>query len=163
MAVSVCNDILHAQALMPTSSNVIEYRDLVAYLPHRFPFLLVDRVLTYEASKMIRGVKNVSSAEPYWQTNPRPRYPPGLIIEAMGQLALILYMIGQKATAKELFLGSLSDVKILRSVEKPDQLTMELWVDKELDGTLIAHGWAETTEGKTVILGQMIAVTRSRG
>jgi 3-hydroxyacyl-[acyl-carrier-protein] dehydratase len=145
-----------------TSSNALEYRDLQRYLPHRYPFLLVDRVLAYEPSKMIRGVKNISSAEAYWRTIPKRRYPPGLILEAMGQLAWVLYSVGQLGSGRELLLGSLSGVQILRAIEQPDQLVMELWIDKEMDGVIVAHGTAATSEGPAVVLGQMIAMARSR-
>lgn len=147
---------------MPTPPKVIEYRELSDYLPHRFPFLLVDRVLTYEPSKMIRGVKNVSSAEPYWRASPGRIYPPSLIIESVGQLAGILYALSRREAARDVLLGSISDVKILGRLSTPDQLIMEVWIDKELDGAVVAHGWAQTKQGKIVVLGQMIAVIRSR-
>lgn len=65
------------------------------YLPHRYPFVLVDRILNYEAGKTIEGLKNVSVNEPYFMGHfpGNPIMPGVLIVEALAQLAGILASI----------------------------------------------------------------------
>jgi 3-hydroxyacyl-[acyl-carrier-protein] dehydratase len=68
-------------------------------LPHRYPMLLVDRVLDWEAGKFIRGIKNVTVDEPFFQGH-FPTYPvmPGvLVIEAMAQISGLLVMLSDVA------------------------------------------------------------------
>ena len=70
----------------------IEAHDIAKMLPHRYPFLLVDRVLAYEAGKTLTAIKNVTINEPYFQGH-FPGYPvmPGvLIIEALAQASGVL-------------------------------------------------------------------------
>ena len=71
-------------------------------LPHRYPMLLVDRVLDWEAGKFVRGVKNVTINEPFFQGH-FPAYPvmPGvLVIEAMAQVAGLLTMLSDGSRFK---------------------------------------------------------------
>ena len=73
----------------------LEIRDIIGHLPHRFPFLLVDRVLEYEPGKHIVALKNVTINEPFFPGH-FPNHPvmPGvLVIEAMAQTAAILAFI----------------------------------------------------------------------
>jgi 3-hydroxyacyl-[acyl-carrier-protein] dehydratase len=70
----------------------MDINEIMAYLPHRFPFLLVDRVLTLEKGKNIVAVKNVSMNEPFFPGH-FPKHPvmPGvLILEALAQAAALL-------------------------------------------------------------------------
>jgi 3-hydroxyacyl-[acyl-carrier-protein] dehydratase len=145
---------------MSSNPLQIEFRDLLAYLPHRYPFLLVDRVVAYEPSTMIRGIRNITSSDPFWRTGPKRSYPPGMIIETLGQLAAILHMIVRKGETAEFILGSISDVKIHRGIEEPQQLVVEVWIDKDVDGALMTHGWAEAAEGKVIVVSRMIAAVR---
>jgi len=71
---------------------MIESREIQNILPHRFPFLLVDRIIEFESKKKAVGIKNVTINEPFFQGH-FPDYPvmPGvLIVEAMAQVAGIL-------------------------------------------------------------------------
>ncbi len=75
-----------------TAMNAMDIHEILKYLPHRYPFLLVDRVLELESGKRILALKNVSMNEPFFSGH-FPHYPvmPGvLIIEAMAQAAAIL-------------------------------------------------------------------------
>ncbi|MDR1529744.1 MAG: 3-hydroxyacyl-ACP dehydratase FabZ [Burkholderiales bacterium] len=72
--------------------SVIDINEIVSILPHRYPFLLVDKIVALEEGKWIRGIKNVTVNEPFFQGH-FPGYPvmPGvLVIEALAQTAVIL-------------------------------------------------------------------------
>lgn len=96
-------------------------------LPHRFPMLMIDRVLEIEGDKRAVGIKNVTANEPFFQGH-YPRHPimPGvLIIEAMAQLGGILLSQKLEHTGKIAVLLSLDNVKFRRPVAPGDQLVLE--------------------------------------
>jgi 3-hydroxyacyl-[acyl-carrier-protein] dehydratase len=72
--------------------NSLEIREILSYLPHRFPFLLLDRVITCEPGKKIVALKNVSINEPFFQGHfpGNPIMPGVMILEALAQAAAIL-------------------------------------------------------------------------
>ena len=103
-------------------------RQLRSVLPHRYPFLLVDRVLELEAGRRAVGVKNVSINEPYFQGHypSQPIMPGVLIIEAMAQLAGILLSQKLEHAGKVAVLLSMDNVKFRRPVVPGDQLVLEV-------------------------------------
>lgn len=107
--------------------NILEIRD---FLPHRYPFLLVDRVTEVEPGKRITGFKNVSANEEFFNGHfpEKPIMPGMLILEAMAQIAGIL---GFHTTGKRpkdgyiyLFVGA-DNVRFKRQVVPGDRLTLE--------------------------------------
>ncbi|MBU2551082.1 MAG: 3-hydroxyacyl-ACP dehydratase FabZ [Proteobacteria bacterium] len=101
-------------------------------LPHRYPFLLVDRVVSFEAEKRILALKNVTINEPFFQGH-FPNWPvmPGvLIIEALGQAGGLLAMlsIGGSAIERGLFFVSLEKAKFRRPVTPGDRLELDVEV-----------------------------------
>ncbi len=77
---------------MSDGVRTMDVNEIMTYLPHRYPFLLVDRIVAVEPGKSIRGIKNVTINEPFFQGH-FPAYPvmPGvLVIEALAQVAAIL-------------------------------------------------------------------------
>jgi 3-hydroxyacyl-[acyl-carrier-protein] dehydratase len=108
-------------------------------LPHRYPMLLVDRVLDWEAGKFIRGVKNVTVNEPFFQGH-FPGYPvmPGvLVIEAMAQVAGLLTMLSNVARRDGslivLFAG-IDAARFKRPVVPGDTLTLEAHLERAVRG-----------------------------
>lgn len=108
-------------------------------LPHRYPMLLVDRVLDWEAGKFVRGIKNVSIDEPFFQGH-FPAYPvmPGvLVIEAMAQVAGLLTMLSAVArrdgTQLVLFAG-IDDARFKRQVVPGDTLLLEAHLERAVRG-----------------------------
>ncbi len=105
--------------------DVLEVRRI---LPHRYPFLMVDRVLRIEGENRIVAVKNVSVNEPYFQGH-YPDYPilPGVLqLEALSQTAGLLLLRKLEHTGKVCMLVSLDDVKLRRPVTPGDQLILEV-------------------------------------
>ncbi len=106
----------------------LDTRRLQRILPHRYPFLMVDRVVSIEGDRRAVGIKNVSINEDYFQGHfpGRPIMPGVLIIEAMAQLAGILLAQKLEHTGKVAVLLSMDDVKFRRAVEPGDQLVLEV-------------------------------------
>lgn len=109
------------------SRSVLDIRSLTRILPHRYPMLLVDRVVEIDSGRRAVGIKNVTINEPFFQGHYPgiPIMPGVLIVEAMAQLAGVL--IGQKLehTGKLAVLLSLDRVKLRKPVTPGDQLVME--------------------------------------
>ena len=112
----------------------ITYKEIVKLLPHRYPFLLVDRITEYEPLKRAVGYKNVTANEEFFQGHfPGDPIMPGvLIVEAMGQTAGILarlsMMEGEEGDIKPglvIFMG-IDKVKFRRQVVPGDQLRFEV-------------------------------------
>ncbi len=108
-------------------------------LPHRYPMLLVDRVIECEPGKFIRGMKNVSANEPFFQGH-FPDYPvmPGvLVVEAMAQIAGLLTMLSKMArtdgTQLVLFAG-IDAARFKRQVVPGDTLTLVATLDRAVRG-----------------------------
>lgn len=110
----------------------IEAREIQNFLPHRFPFLLIDRVLHAEAGKNLTAIKNVTFNEQFFQGHfPESPVMPGvLIVEAMAQACGVLAVISQGGSQRQeneitLFAG-LDNVRFKRQVIPGDQLTFEV-------------------------------------
>ena len=104
-------------------------QEILDYLPHRYPFLLIDRVIEYEAAKRLVAIKNVTINEPFFQGH-FPGYPimPGvLVVEAMAQAGGIIMMAGMPDRHKKLvvFTG-IEKAKFRRPVTPGDQMRIEV-------------------------------------
>lgn len=108
-----------------TSMDVQEIREI---LPHRYPMLLVDRILDITGDSII-GIKNVTANEPYF-TGHFPNYPvmPGvMIVEAMAQVSGVLVAkLAPHTRGKIMFLASVEDAKFRKPVVPGDQLRIEM-------------------------------------
>ena len=147
------------------NDKIVEYSELGSLLPHGFPFRMVDRVIDYEPLKYIRGLKSVSQNEPYMArtAQDRNRFPSGLIVEAIGQLAGVLHRLSVKEQKDTYFiLGKISDVEIKVPVFAGDQLSIKVQFDKVVDEFFVARGTAENYAGKVVLtVGELIILVRS--
>ena len=110
----------------------IEVREIQNFLPHRFPFLLLDRVIAAEPGKSLTAIKNVTFNEPFFQGHfPESPVMPGvLIIEAMAQVCGVLTVMSQGSSERReneitLFAG-LDNVRFKRQVIPGDQLVFEV-------------------------------------
>jgi 3-hydroxyacyl-[acyl-carrier-protein] dehydratase len=122
-----------------TTMKSLDINQIKQYLPHRYPLLLVDRVLDWEAGKQIRAIKNVSVNEEFFNGHfpNKPVMPGVLIIEALAQTAALLAFLtmGQKPddTAVVYFLG-IDGARFKRPVEPGDQLVMEVEIVRHARG-----------------------------
>lgn len=117
----------------------MDIHEILKYLPHRYPFLLVDRVISYEKGKDIVALKNVSINEPFFPGH-FPHHPvmPGvLIVEALAQAAAILTLKTEGTQVDEnsvyYFVG-IDGVRFKRPVMAGDQLTLKVSIDREKRG-----------------------------
>src|SRR6266508_3906625 len=113
------------------SGPAMDISRIMDYLPHRYPFLLVDRILEIEGQQRIVGIKNVTINEPFFQGHfpGHPIMPGVLIIEAMAQVGGMLLMShfeGQNIDDKVVYFMSLDNVKFRRPVVPGDQIRFEL-------------------------------------
>jgi len=110
-----------------TGEPVMDIRRIMRVLPHRYPFLMIDRVLQIDGDQRAVGVKNVSMNEPFFQGHwpSQPVMPGVMILEAMAQLSGILLSRRLEHTGKIAVLLSLDKVKMRRLVRPGDQLMLE--------------------------------------
>ncbi len=113
---------------MSTKENTsMDINEIMSIIPHRYPFLLVDRITEIEVGKSIIGIKNVTANEPQFTGHfpSRPIMPGVLIIEAMAQLSAVLVAKSMDSTEdKEVFFMSIDESKFRKVVEPGDCLVM---------------------------------------
>ena len=113
--------------------TLLDITQIQAILPHRYPFLLVDRIVDYEPGKRVVGVKNVTLNEPFFAGHfpGAPVMPGVLIVEAMAQTAgvMMLASLPDRET-KLVFFTGIDGAKFRRPVVPGDQLRLELTVLK---------------------------------
>lgn len=110
---------------------MIDIHGILALLPHRYPLLLVDRILEFERKSHIIGIKNVTMNEQFFQGHfpDRPVMPGVMIIEAMAQTGGVLIMQEfENINDYVIFFMTIDNVKFRRPVIPGDQLRMELEV-----------------------------------
>ncbi len=111
-------------------SDILDINEIRKYLPHRYPFLLVDRVVAFESGKSIRAIKNVSVNEPFFNGHfPQVPIMPGvLIVEAMAQAAGILGFKTMDKTPEDgsLYLfAAVENARFKQQVVPGDQIVMD--------------------------------------
>jgi UDP-3-O-[3-hydroxymyristoyl] N-acetylglucosamine deacetylase/3-hydroxyacyl-[acyl-carrier-protein] dehydratase len=141
------------QATRRTGATLLDVREIAKILPHRYPFLLIDKVVELDGYRRAVGIKNVTFNEPFFQGHfpGQPVMPGVLQLEAMAQLAGVLLMRKSDNQAKVAFLLALDGVKLRKSVVPGDQLrvevetlkvkarTGEVYARATVDGQLVAE------------------------
>ena len=110
----------------------LKYEDIIKILPHRYPFLLVDKIIEMEMGKRVVGIKNVTANEPFFQGHfpGNPIMPGVLIIEAMAQVGGVLARLSipkvmERREMGEIFFVSMDKVKFRKPVVPGDQIRFE--------------------------------------
>lgn len=145
-------------------NSVINFNDIKKILPHRYPFLLIDRVL-FRDENSIRALKNVSANEPFFNGHfPEFAIMPGVLqIEAMAQAAgIILLKDGKERSRDDLaVLASIESAKFKRMVTPGDQLILEATITNKKAGFVKADARA-LVDDKVVSMATIVLMQKPR-
>lgn len=129
------------------SETNIDIIKVMQWLPHRYPMLLVDRIVDFEPDNSIRAIKNVTINEPFFQGHfpGHPIMPGVLIVEAMAQAAALLFRVDEENTPGEdatyYFVG-IDKARFKRPVQPGDQLVMNIKIKRKMRGIWKFEGTA---------------------
>jgi 3-hydroxyacyl-[acyl-carrier-protein] dehydratase len=139
-----------------------DIRDIMALLPHRYPFILVDRIVEIQPDKRIVGLKNVTINEPFFQGHfpARPVMPGVLIIEAMAQVGGVLAYSSIAREGKEglIYFMGIDKARFRKPVVPGDQIILELVIVHKRRGVFKMLGKA-TVDGGLVAEAELMAMT----
>ena len=113
----------------PFSTPILDANQILSVLPHRYPFLMVDRIVEMEEGKRVVGIKNVTISEPFFQGHfpDHPVMPGVLIVEAMGQVGGVLLMgLVENPEANVVYFTGMDNVRFRQPVRPGDQLVCEV-------------------------------------
>ena len=125
--------------LPPIDVALIETKEILTMIPHRYPFLLVDRVLEFVPGKSLRALKNVSYNEPYFTGHfpHRPLMPGVIILEALAQSAGLLAFLTANVIPDEntrFYFVGIDKARFRKPVEPGDQLILTVNLDRTFKG-----------------------------
>ncbi|MCQ9207603.1 MAG: 3-hydroxyacyl-ACP dehydratase FabZ [Omnitrophica bacterium] len=125
----------------------MDINEIKSYLPHRYPFLLVDRIVEIEEKKIV-GIKNVTINEPFFVGHfpEHPVMPGVLIIEALAQTCGVLALKREENKGKLAYFVSINNAKFRKPVFPGDTLRLEVEVIKHKPKLVQAHGAARVGE-----------------
>ena len=133
----------------------LEIEDIKAILPHRYPFLLVDRIIELEADRRIVAVKNVASDERYFIAGPggRPVLPASILTEAMAQAGAVLILSKPENRSRLIYFMGIDKVRYRRPVAAGDTVLLE--------GTVVRlRGKIGSLQGVARVNGQVVCEGR---
>ena len=130
---------------------MMDIHEILKQLPHRYPFLLVDRVLELEKGKRIKAIKNVTINEPFFVGHfpHRPVMPGVLMLEAMAQVAALLAFDALGTTPSEktiYYFAGIDGARFKRPVEPGDQLVMDVSLERMKSGIFKFKGVARVDD-----------------
>ncbi len=133
-------------------SEIITIEEIRKIIPHRYPFLLVDRVTEIQEPDFIKGYKNVSANEPMFQGHfpEKPVFPGVLILEAMAQLGAIFILRDYPEDKRMAYFAGIDQAKFKKVVVPGDRIDFELKLIRN-------RGSFAVMEGKAFVDGQLAA------
>ena len=146
------------------SEPLMDIHQILEHLPHRYPFVLVDRVLEMEPGKKIKAVKNVSINEPFFPGH-FPHHPvmPGvLIVEALAQAAAILsFKTGNFMPSDDsvYYFAGIDKARFKKPVSPGDQLILEVSIDRILKG-IWKYNCSASVDGKLVAEADIMCILK---
>jgi len=139
---------------------MIEINEIMKYLPHRYPFLLVDRIVEFTENTRIVGIKNVTINEPFFQGHfpGHPIMPGVLLVEAMAQTGGVLALKSEPEPEKKvLYFMSIDKAKFRKKVVPGDQVRFELDIIKSR-GNIRSFKGLSLVDGAVVAEAEMMAM-----
>ena len=142
----------------------LEYAAIEKILPHRYPFLLVDRITELEMDKRIVGLKNISSNEPYLMRSPSGEMvlPPTILTEVIAQVGAILILAKPENQQKLPFFAGIERVRYRRPVHPGTVVIIEVIVKRLRSRMGVLAGTARV-DGSLVVEGTMTFALGPRG
>lgn len=143
----------------------MDIHEILAHLPHRYPFVLIDRVISLELGKEITALKNVTINEPYFPGHfpYHPVMPGVLIVEAMAQAAAILSFktMGTKPSDDSVYyFAGIDSARFKKPVSPGDQIILHVKIDRILKGIWKYTGVARVNE-VVVAEAQMMCILKA--
>jgi 3-hydroxyacyl-[acyl-carrier-protein] dehydratase len=148
-----------------TDSKILDINQIKEYLPHRYPMLLVDRVLDYELGKRITAIKNVTVNEEFFNGHfpHKPVMPGVLMIEAMAQTAAILSFMTMNVKPDEnsvVYFAGIDAARFKRPVEPGDQLKMDVEIVRVARG-IWKYKAVGSVDGKVALEAELMCTIRA--
>lgn len=140
----------------------IDINEIKKYIPHRYPFLLVDRIIDIEETK-ITGIKNVTVNEPFFQGHfpEHPVMPGVLIIEALAQTCGVLVLRREENAGKLAYFASINNAKFRKPVFPGDTLTLQIEVTKHRPRIVQTHGVAKVGDNVVAEADLMFSIVET--
>ncbi len=134
----------------------LETEDIKGILPHRYPFLLIDRIVEFETDRRILGIKNVSANERYFIAGPggKPILPATILTEAMAQAGAVLVLAKPENRARLIYFMGIDRVRYRKPVVAGDSVRIEASVVR-LRGKMGSLKGVARVDGEVVCEGQM--------
>ena len=149
------------------STAILDIHKILKRLPHRYPILLVDRVLEFEKDVRIKALKNVTINEPYFMGHfpARPVMPGVLTLEALAQTAALLSFesSGQDlADDMVVYFVGIDGARFKLPVEPGDQLILEAWIERAKAG-IVKYRTRASVDGETAVEASLMCTMRRVG
>ena len=146
------------------STAILDIHKILKRLPHRYPILLVDRVLEFEKDVRIKALKNVTINEPYFMGHfpARPVMPGVLTLEALAQTAALLSFesSGQDlADDMVVYFVGIDGARFKLPVEPGDQLILEAWIERAKAG-IVKYRTRASVDGETAVEASLMCTMR---
>ena len=150
---------------MSTEKKTLDILAIKSLLPHRYPLLLVDRVLDWEANKTITAIKNVTVNEEFFQGHfpHKPVMPGVLMIEALAQTAALLSFLSMGVKPDEnsvVYFVGIDNARFKRPVEPGDQLKMDVEILRVSRG-IWKYKAVGSVDGKVALEAELMCTIRS--
>ncbi len=143
-----------------TDTGTINIGEIIRRLPHRYPFLLVDRILSMDVGREIVGLKNVTINEPFFQGHfpGQPIMPGVLILEGMAQVGGVMAFYDQPEFIGEkvIFFAGIDKARFRKPVLPGDQIIYTLKVKKKKRSFILMEGLA-TVDGQVVAEAELMS------
>jgi len=139
---------------------MIEINEIMKYLPHRYPFLLIDRIVEFTENTRVVGIKNVTINEPFFQGHfpGHPIMPGVLLVEAMAQTGGVLALKSDPEPEKKvLYFMSIDKAKFRKRVVPGDQVRFELDIIRNR-GNIRSFKGLSLVDGAVVAEAEMMAM-----
>lgn len=151
------NKIEEKKLMSDISAQYLDLNKILEILPHRYPFLLVDRIVELNPGVQARGIKNVTINEPFFQGHfpGHPIMPGVLIVEAMAQVAGVCMLSESQHKGKLPYFAGIDDIRFKKPVLPGDQVDIHIEVLK-VKGTLGKVSAVAKVEDKVVVKGTLM-------